>query len=65
MWPSLTNDTVVEFPVVTAKISSYPKLWELYNETIETYLAKPVDNKYLVYYNPCEKHSILRLEKTS
>jgi len=54
MYPFLTSDTLVETIVVKAKISSYPELWQLYNETIGTYLAKPVDNRYLVCYNPCE-----------
>ena len=54
MWPSLSNETVVESPIVVAEISSYPELWQLYNETLGTYLAKLVDNKYLVYYNPYE-----------
>ena len=54
MWPSLSNETVVESPVVVAEISSYPKLWQLYNETMNLYLAKPVDNNYLVCYNTYE-----------
>ena len=54
MWPSLTNETIVESPVVMAKMSSYPELWQLYNETLGTYLAKLAGNKYLVYYNPYE-----------
>jgi len=37
-----------------AEISNYPELWQLYNKTLEIHLAKPVDDKYLVYYNVCE-----------
>jgi hypothetical protein len=53
-WPSLTNDTLVETPIVAAKIASYPALWQLYNETLGSRLSKPIDNKYLVCYNPYE-----------
>jgi hypothetical protein len=53
-WPSLTNDTLVETPIVAAKIASYPALWQLYNETLGSRLAKPIGNKYLVCYNPYE-----------
>lgn len=52
--PSLTNETIVEAPIVYANISGYPELWELYNETLGTHLARPVGGKYLVYYNPVE-----------
>jgi len=51
MWPSLTNETVVNATIIYAEISDYPELWQLHNETLEMYLAKPADNKYLVYYN--------------
>ena len=40
--------------MVVAKVSSYPELWQLYNETLGLHLAKPLDNKFLVYYNPYE-----------
>ena len=53
-WPSLTNETIMETPIVYAKITSYPELWQLYNETLGTHLAHPVGGKYLVYYNPVE-----------
>jgi len=53
-WPSLSNKTLVETPIVYANISGYPVLWQLYNETLGIHLAKPVDNKYQVYYSPVE-----------
>jgi hypothetical protein len=53
-WPSFTNETIVEAPIVYANISGYPGLWQLYNETLKTHLAHPVGGKYLVYYNPVE-----------
>jgi hypothetical protein len=53
-WPSLTNETIVEAPIVYANISGYPELWQLYNETLKTHLAKPIDDRYLVYYNVYE-----------
>jgi len=53
-WPSLTNETIVETPIVYANITSYPGLWQLYNETLGTHLAQPVGGKYLVYYNSVE-----------
>jgi hypothetical protein len=53
-WPSLTNETIVEAPIVYTNITSYPELWQLYNETLRTHLAHPVGGKYLVYYNPVE-----------
>jgi hypothetical protein len=53
-WSSLTNETIVETPIVYANITSYPELWQLYNKTLKTHLAHPVENKYLVYYNPVE-----------
>ena len=54
MWPSLTNETIVNAIVIIAEIAGYPELWQLHNETLGLYLAKPVDNKYLVYYNVYE-----------
>jgi hypothetical protein len=54
MWPSLTNETIVETPIVYANILGYPALWQLYNETLKTHLAHPVGGKYTVYYNPVE-----------
>jgi len=54
MWPSLTNRTVVNATVDMAEITSYPELWQLYNETLKTHLARPVGGKYLVYYNVYE-----------
>jgi len=63
MWPSLTNETIVNTTIIYTEISGYPELWQLHNETLGVYLAKPLDNKYIVYYNPYEKHSIFRLEK--
>jgi hypothetical protein len=53
-WPSLTDETIVETPIVYANITGYPALWQLYNETLKTHLAHPVGGKYLVYYNPVE-----------
>jgi len=53
-WPSLTDETIVEAPIVYTNITSYPELWQLYNETLKTHLAHPVGGKYLVYYNPVE-----------
>jgi len=53
-WPSLTNETIVETSIVYANITSYPELWQLYNETLRTHLSHPVGGKYLVYYNPVE-----------
>jgi hypothetical protein len=53
-WSSLTNETIVETPIVYANITSYPALWQLYNETLKTHLAYPVGGKCLVYYNPVE-----------
>jgi len=53
-WPSLTNETIVEAPIVYANISGYPGLWQLYNETLRIHLAHPLENKYLVYYNTVE-----------
>jgi hypothetical protein len=40
--------------VVIAEIAGYPELWQLYNETLKTHLARPVGGKYLVYYNVYE-----------
>ena len=54
MWPSLTSRTVVNATVVVAEITSYPALWQLHNETLGLHLAKPIDDKYLVYYNVYE-----------
>ena len=53
-WPSLTNETIVETPIVYANITGYPGLWQLYNDTLGIHLAKPVDGKYQVYYDPVE-----------
>jgi hypothetical protein len=53
-WPSPTDETIVEDPIVYTNITSYPELWQLYNETLKTHLAHPVGGKYLVYYNPVE-----------
>jgi hypothetical protein len=52
-WPSY-NSTAINATVCIAKISSYPKLWELYNETLGIVLAKPVDKGYAVFYNTYE-----------
>jgi len=54
MWPSMINETMVNATVVIAEITSYPALWQLHNETLGLHLAKPIDNKYLVYYNVYE-----------
>jgi hypothetical protein len=45
-WLSLshTNETIVEAPIVYVKIISYPEFWQLYNETLKTHLAHPVEN---------------------
>jgi hypothetical protein len=51
MWPSLTNRTIVNITVIIAEIAGYPALWQLHNETLGLHLAKPIDDKYLVYYN--------------
>jgi hypothetical protein len=53
-WPSLTSETIVETPIVYANITGYPELWQLYNETLGIHLAKPLDGKYQVYYDPVE-----------
>jgi len=53
-WPSLSNETLINATIMYAEISNYPELWQLYNKTLEIYLAKPVDDKYLVYYNVYE-----------
>ena len=34
--------------------SFIPELWQLYNDTLGIHLAKPVDGKYQVYYDPVE-----------
>gem|GEM_PF-6610843 len=36
------------------RIPGYPGLWQLYNETLEAHLAKPLDCKYQVYFDPVE-----------
>jgi hypothetical protein len=54
MWPSMINETMVNAAVVIAEITSYPALWQLHNETLGLHLAKPIDDKYLVYYNVYE-----------
>jgi hypothetical protein len=54
MWPALTNETIVNATVVIAEIAGYPELWQLHNETLDLHLAKPVDDKHLVYYNVYE-----------
>jgi hypothetical protein len=55
-WPSLTNETIVEAPIVYVKIISYLAFWQLYNETLKTHLVQPVGGKYLVYYDPVENN---------
>ncbi|MCQ4450396.1 MAG: hypothetical protein NO110_06870, partial [Sulfolobales archaeon] len=57
-WPFLTNETIVEAPIVYAKIPGYPGLWQLYNETAGVQLARPVDIGYLVILFARE-HSVL------
>jgi hypothetical protein len=42
---------VVNATVVIAEIAGYPALWQLHNETLGLHLAKPIDDKHLVYYN--------------
>ena len=37
-----------------AEIAGYPELWQLRNETLGLHLAKPVDGRYLVYYDVYE-----------
>jgi hypothetical protein len=54
MWPSLTNGTIVNATVVIAEIEGHPTLWQLHNETLGLHLAKPIDDKHLVYYNVYE-----------
>jgi len=49
-WPSY-NSTAINATVCMAKISSYPELWELYNETKNLVYALPEDSHYLVFYN--------------
>jgi hypothetical protein len=51
--PSLANGALVETPS-GRRIPGYPGLWQLYNETLEVHLAKPLDGKYQVYYHPVE-----------
>jgi hypothetical protein len=51
-WPS--NSTAINATVCMAKISSYPELWELYNETKDIVYALPEDSHYLVFYNVYE-----------
>ena len=51
MWPSMINETMVNATVVIAEIAGYPELWQLHNETLGLHLAKPIDDKHLVYYN--------------
>jgi len=62
-WPSLTNETMVETPIVYANITGYPGLWQLYNDTLGIHLAKPVDGKYLVYYDPVENTAFCDWER--
>ncbi len=50
---SLANGTLVETPS-GRRIPGYPGLWQLYNETLEAHLAKPLDCKYQVYFDPVE-----------
>jgi len=52
-WPSY-NSTAINATVCMAKISSYPELWELYNETKEIVYVLPEDSHYLVFYNVYE-----------
>jgi hypothetical protein len=54
MWSSLTSRTIVNATVVIAEIAGYPELWHPHNETLGLHLAKPVDDKHLVYYNVYE-----------
>jgi hypothetical protein len=54
MRPFLTNRTIVNAATAIAEIASYPELWQPHNETLGLHLAKPVDNKHLVYYNVYE-----------
>jgi hypothetical protein len=54
MWPSLTSRTIVNATVIIAEIGGYPELWQLYNETLGVYLARPLNGGYQVYYNPVE-----------
>jgi hypothetical protein len=54
MWSSLTSRTIVNTTVVIAEIAGYPELWQLHNKTLGLYLAKSINNKYLVYYNVYE-----------
>jgi len=51
-WLSLINEIILEAPRVYANISGFSELWKLYNETLKTRLAHPVEGEYLVYYNP-------------
>jgi len=62
-WPSLTNETMVETPIVYANITGYPELWQLYNDTLGIHLAKPVDGKYQVYYDPVENTAFCDWER--
>jgi len=39
----------VNATIIYAEILGYPELWQLHNKTLEIYLAKPADNKYLKY----------------
>ena len=48
------NGTAINVTVCMAKISSYPELWELYNETKDIVYALPEDSHYLVFYNVYE-----------
>jgi hypothetical protein len=50
----MINETMVNATVVIAEITSYPALWQLHNETLGLRLAKPIDDKHLVYYNVYE-----------
>ena len=59
---SLTNKIMVNATVVIAEIAGYPALWQLHNETLGLHLAKPIDDKHLVYIR---EHSVLRLEEAS
>jgi hypothetical protein len=45
---------MVNATVVIAEIAGYPELWQLYNETLRVYLARPLNGEYQVYYNPVE-----------
>jgi hypothetical protein len=59
----MTNKTLANTTVITVEIAGYPELWQLHNETLGLYLAKPVDDRYLVYYNPVENTAFCDWER--